>query len=804
MFFMNANETFVVVDLETTGQSVAKGGRIIQIGMTFIKQRKIVDHFESFVNPGQLIARNIQQLTHISQKEVKNAPYFEEIAPLLQNLLKDTVIIAHNINFDYPYLNDEFIRTGFPELNLAAIDTVQLAQILLPTAPGYRLVDLTTYLNITLNNAHRANADAHATALLFLKLWQKAAQLPRVVLQRLQYGTWPLLRQTQDFLKVVKTKNQDHNLDIINKIALTKPLVQVSSKNNKSPKYPHTPEDKRRLFGRWMTEIEAQNNLMNRVNTFISKRHDGVLTVLTAPRIGKTVGYLVPLLLDSKSQPTLLLTNDESLQKQQFTLSNKLAKLLDIKLNTAILYDATEYIDVDRFTSKLNDTTDTTQKQFLKARLLVWLTETKTGLLHEIQVGLNQTEHVLDIQGDTESLFFKRAKANADYADVLIMNFNSYFNQYDELLAIRNLTKWPVVVMETPSQFVADIKNYFHVELNLTQFQNTLKTLMHHEIPGFSHKQRLFIRQSTAETLKLIKQVYRLGNANTSTLHKVERLLTLLHQLAEVVKLSDTTIPSELRQVNDQLVKIKRLLKQNEVTSNYELQTINDQSQMTVTFDILPQQIYQKKFMTHIHKLLVVSEYLDNHVSNFLGDTPKGITVEREFIRNKSKPVQVVQLQKSSPLIHLQALTQKNVGEILIILPNLDRVNHWYQKSKHAMVTSYNLVAEGITGSLEKIQRQSHAGQGNIIMVTPKIFSTMWLRDQELPTIVIVPERIVWQPVSRLALVLTQMQRHNATLLITQLNAMQRNHFKSQIDVVHQFDPKKNLVTQYSQILKDI
>ncbi|MGO1281249.1 MAG: exonuclease domain-containing protein, partial [Leuconostoc mesenteroides] len=111
---MNANDTFVVVDLETTGHSVKKGGRIIQIGMTFIKKRQIVDHFESFVNPGQLIDRQIQQLTHISQKDVQNAPYFEEIAPLLQNLLQNTVIIAHNVNFDYPYLNDEFERTGFP------------------------------------------------------------------------------------------------------------------------------------------------------------------------------------------------------------------------------------------------------------------------------------------------------------------------------------------------------------------------------------------------------------------------------------------------------------------------------------------------------------------------------------------------------------------------------------------------------------------------------------------------------------------------------------------------------------------
>ena len=80
----------------------------------------------------------------------------------------------------------------------------------------------------------------------------------------------------------------------------------------------------------------------------------------------------------------------------------------------------------------------------------------------------------------------------------------------------------------------------------------------------------------------------------------------------------------------------------------------------------------------------------------------------------------------------------------------------------------------------------------------------MWLRDQEVPAVVIVPERLVWQPVSRLALVLTQMQRHQAPLLITQLNAMQRNRFTAQIKVVPHFDVKKNLIQQYNQILKDV
>ena len=133
---MKESAAFVIVDLETTSPSVENGGRIIQIGMTFVKNKKIVEHFDSFVNPAQPIDKKIQQLTHISPADVKDAPFFEELAPSLQALLQGQVFVAHNVNFDLPYLNAEFARVGLPELDLQAIDTVQLAQILFPTAPG--------------------------------------------------------------------------------------------------------------------------------------------------------------------------------------------------------------------------------------------------------------------------------------------------------------------------------------------------------------------------------------------------------------------------------------------------------------------------------------------------------------------------------------------------------------------------------------------------------------------------------------------------------------------------------------------
>ncbi|MGX7051390.1 exonuclease domain-containing protein [Leuconostoc palmae] len=800
---MNANKTFVVVDLETTGQSVSKGGRIIQIGMTFIKNRRVFDHFDTFVNPGQSIDRNIQQLTHISQKDVRDAPYFEEVVPVIQSILQDTIIVAHNINFDFPYLNDELRRTGFSELPNAAIDTVQLAQILLPTAPGYRLLDLTNYLNITLNHAHRANADAHATALLFLKLWDTAEQLPIKILKQLQFGPFPLLRQTQDFLKLIKIKKSDELFEN-NDLVVIKKLESSRVGTKKVLAYPSSVQDKHKQFGQWLTLSDAQNHLMNRIHLFISKRSNGVLTLLTTPKIGKTLGYIMPLIYQNNSRPIILLTNDDSLQKQQELLIKKLSKFLDVKMNTAILYNPQSYIDISKFNEELSKIDSSSEIQLLKARILVWLAQTETGLIQEIQVGAQNTDFLEKVHGEEHSLFVERAHKIAMRADILIMNFESFFDQSTTLLHNKGITTWPVVVMETPSQFQQDLQDYYHVDVNITEAQNSLKGLLHQEISGLSHKQRLFIRQSINDALKLIKQIQQ-SDSEHNVLKKIERLCMIFACLSDVLIIANANlIPINWKYLNFKRDKLERLMKQDIVCEHIENKSVNGQDQKVYHFSTPAEHVYQVSFIKKVAKLLVVSEYLDSNVSQFIRDVPTGITVEKEFIRDDRAPVELIQLNKISPIVHIQAITQTYQDEILIIVPTNDRVNHWYQKMKHAITTDYQIVAEGITGSLEKIQRQSFIEQQNIIIATPKIFSTIWLRERGLPRIVIVPEKQLWQPVSRLAMILVELQRHTSSMLITQLNAMQRNRFKSQLHVVKNFDKKNNLIESYNQILKKI
>ena len=82
-------KTYAVVDLETTGHSPAKGDRIIQIAIVFIKNGEIDEKYVRFVNPGQKIPAFIRQLTNISDEDVENAPYLKKLRQKYEIFLKE-------------------------------------------------------------------------------------------------------------------------------------------------------------------------------------------------------------------------------------------------------------------------------------------------------------------------------------------------------------------------------------------------------------------------------------------------------------------------------------------------------------------------------------------------------------------------------------------------------------------------------------------------------------------------------------------------------------------------------------------
>ena len=160
-------DSFVVFDLETTGFSAAKN-KIIEIGAVKVVNGSITERFSTFVNPKVPIPYEIEQLTHITDDMVLDAPMIHEILPQFMEFCQNSVMVAHNADFDMSFIRHNCDLLGL-ECEKTVLDTVALARVLLPSLNRFKLNTIAKALNISLENHHRAVDDAACTAEIFIK-----------------------------------------------------------------------------------------------------------------------------------------------------------------------------------------------------------------------------------------------------------------------------------------------------------------------------------------------------------------------------------------------------------------------------------------------------------------------------------------------------------------------------------------------------------------------------------------------------------------------------------------------------------
>lgn len=168
---------FVVFDLETTGAKCPPC-RVTEIGAFRVKNGKIDDKFHTLVNPEEPIPLFITQLTGISDAMVEDAPKFKDIADEFLNFIGNAVLVAHNASFDMRFLNNEIgkIYDGYKMAN-PHLCTVQLSRKLVPDIENHKLNTLANYFSVSLENHHRAEEDAYATAKIFVNLLHQLKEL---------------------------------------------------------------------------------------------------------------------------------------------------------------------------------------------------------------------------------------------------------------------------------------------------------------------------------------------------------------------------------------------------------------------------------------------------------------------------------------------------------------------------------------------------------------------------------------------------------------------------------------------------
>ena len=174
---------YTVIDIETTGFE-PYCDEIIEVACIKYRDNKEIDRFESLIQPPADIDDNgniryiddfISEHTSITNDMLATAPKFEDIAIKLYGLLKDEILVGHNVNFDINFLLDQFRWKHNLPLRNDFVDTLRLSRKILPNLPRHRLCDLMEYFNIQ-GILHRSLSDCLITQQVFVNLYETASK----------------------------------------------------------------------------------------------------------------------------------------------------------------------------------------------------------------------------------------------------------------------------------------------------------------------------------------------------------------------------------------------------------------------------------------------------------------------------------------------------------------------------------------------------------------------------------------------------------------------------------------------------
>jgi DNA polymerase-3 subunit epsilon len=164
------------IDFETTGLSPESGDRIIEVGIAILSGGRIVDRYQSFINPQARIPAVVSSLTGINDSMVRTAPRAAQVMPEIVNFVGDLPLVAHNASFDKRFMESELRRIGHRSTN-EFICSLRVARRVYPGAPNHKLATLVRLAGVQpAEQYHRALGDAEMTAGLWTRMVEEIEQ----------------------------------------------------------------------------------------------------------------------------------------------------------------------------------------------------------------------------------------------------------------------------------------------------------------------------------------------------------------------------------------------------------------------------------------------------------------------------------------------------------------------------------------------------------------------------------------------------------------------------------------------------
>lgn len=390
---------YAIVDLEATSSSSL--AKIIQIGIVIVENGLIVDQFASDINPHEPLDDHIKDLTGISDEQLALAPEFGQVAGQIYSMLEDAVFVAHNVQFDANLLTEALFFEGY-DLYIPRVDTVELSQLFFPQFEKYNLTYLAEALKLPLDQAHTAISDAQATAQLLIRIQEKILSLPRSVLVQLLPLADHLLYESRLVLDDLFEQVEDGlaaNLELVHGLVLKKRKQHQAEKCFS--------QDFTTNIGLLdMEPRQDQVRFAEKIEQHLTD-NQGVHFIQAKAGIGKTLGYLLPLLSQGK-QKILVTVPTKILQEQILAKEGRLLREV-FHLSITSLKAPGHFLKLDSYWKTLQREDENRLLNRFKMQILVWLCETETGDLDELkqkyryQAYFDEIKH--DGKLDKESLF---------------------------------------------------------------------------------------------------------------------------------------------------------------------------------------------------------------------------------------------------------------------------------------------------------------------------------------------------------------------------------------------------------------
>lgn len=521
-------QRYAVVDLETTGNQI-QYDEIIQIGITFIEDQQIVDTYHTYVKTDLEIPSFIQALTNINELDLQDAPYFDEISKSLFVMLKDCVFVAHNVLFDLNFLKAHFEKYQIEFEPKLIIDTMELFKIAFPTEESYQLSELSQSLKVDLNQAHSADEDAKATALLFIKAIQKIKDLPIDTIKQLYYLSKSLKYDLKDILfEIVRTsQNTVTNSSKIKKYQNINYLKQTPIRKSKNSEIITIDEAYDRILKTFNFDYrKEQYQLVQQL--FDSLMHNENALIEAPLGSGKSMSFVLASLLYylETGEHILVSTHTKLLQNQLLEQEfNKVLNALDLDLKAMIIKSKDHYISLGLILNILQDDTDNYEATILKMQLLVWILETETGDIEELH--LKGGQKVFFDQKRTTYVPFKNdihyyqfIKESAQSVEIGITN-HAHLLQHSTEDTVYQLFKHIIVdeahrIQDYALNQVTDNLSYQHIKYHLG-------------LLGKNEQEKLFRRLDKLENRRIIEQY----PIDPIDIYQLKKDIELLHEQNE-------------------------------------------------------------------------------------------------------------------------------------------------------------------------------------------------------------------------------------------------------------------------------